>query len=295
MRVTAATDRDIAKATKARDVYGSKKDNGRVAVIAGSSEYHGAPALAANAAYNALAALRVGIGYVYLYVPASIINPVRALSPSTIVKAFGRRGIGGGSLAEIRAQLERVDAVVIGMGLGRGRPSLRMASKIIGFAVAGGKKAVVDADAIYAVRDAGRLNGGVVLTPQDREFEWLSGKSANRHPLKERIALASSLSERLGCCILLKGHDTVVTDGSSAKVIRSGSSSLATMGTGDVLSGIIGGYMAAGAGSFDAAVAGAYVHARIGDLLHRKMGNHILPSDVVDAIPTILKRFDIER
>ena len=64
------------------------------------------------------------------------------------------------------------------------------------------------------------------------------------------------------------------------------------MGTGDVLSGIIGGYMATGTETFKAGVAGAYLHSIIGDLLHKEKGNHILSSDIAELIPSILKKFD---
>ena len=83
-----------------------------------------------------------------------------------------------------------------------------------------------------------------------------------------------------------------MTDGKVAKIVESESATLATMGTGDVLSGIIGGYAAAGATAFEAAVAGAYLNSRIGDLLAMEKGNHILASDIVDKIPRLIKDFD---
>ena len=92
--------------------------------------------------------------------------------------------------------------------------------------------------------------------------------------------------------MLLKGHETVVTDGKRTKIIRAKSSALAVMGTGDVLSGMIGAYAAKNNDLFVAGVAGAYLHAMIGDALYKEKGNHILASDVVDGIPKILKKFD---
>lgn len=92
--------------------------------------------------------------------------------------------------------------------------------------------------------------------------------------------------------MLLKGHETVVTDGKRIRVNRARTSALATMGTGDVLAGMIAGYAATGADIFDAALAGAYLHSRIGDELAKRMGSHIISIDVVESIPSILKRFD---
>lgn len=292
MRISFVNPKDVAAATSPRSLFGSKKNNGRIAVIAGSSEYHGAAALSSNAVYSTLAALRVGIGYAYLYVPASIINPIRALSPSIIVRRFGGYYISSGNLQVLKKQLVNVDTVVIGMGLGRNPGTIKMAAKIIDYAVRAGKKVVIDADALYSVRYTDSLNFNVVLTPQDSEFNELSGHVPGVRSLDERITFSVALSRKLGCCILLKGHNTVITDGKRLKVVKSRSSALATMGSGDVLSGIIGGYMAAGADSFKAAAAGAYVHSRLGDMLYSRMGNHIISSDLVDAIPDALKKFD---
>lgn len=285
-------EKELRAATLPRPLYGDKHENGTVLIIAGSADYHGAPVLASNAAYNTLASLRMGTGYVFLYVPKSILNPVRRLSPSLIVRQFGRDNIGQGDFNEIKRAIQRSDSLVIGMGIGRKPAALKMASRIIRYAIKLGKKIVIDADAIYSVKSAGKMNKNVILTPQEKEFYVLSGKKPDQHSTSKRTAAAISLARRLSTCVLLKGHDTVITDGKRVKVVSSRSSALATMGTGDVLSGIIGGYAGIGAGIFEAGVAGAYLHSRIGDLLSKKKGNHILSSDLVEAMPPILKKFD---
>lgn len=292
MATTLTDEKEIGAATNARSLYGDKHDNGTVLVIAGSADYHGAPVLAANAAFNTLAALRVGTGYALLYVPDSILDPVRRLSPSLIVKPFGRDNIGQGNFNAAKATIQKADSLVIGMGIGRKPAALKMASRIISYAIKANKKIVVDADAIYSLRRLIKMNKNIILTPQENEFYALSGKKPDKRSIPKRTAAAVSLAKRLNSCILLKGHDTVITDGKRAKVVSSQSSSLATMGTGDVLSGIIGGYMATGTETFEAGVAGACLHSLIGDLLHKEKGNHILSSDLLEKIPLILKKFD---
>jgi ADP-dependent NAD(P)H-hydrate dehydratase / NAD(P)H-hydrate epimerase len=287
-----ASDKDLKLASKPRSPFSSKHENGTVLIIAGSSNYHGAPVLASNAAYNTLAALRIGIGYALLYVPSSIENPVRKLSPSIIVRTFGRRNIGEGNFASIKEAIRRSDAIVIGMGIGREAKTLRMAARIIGYAKSIDKKIVIDADAIYALRHLERLNQNAIITPQDREFSQIYGSMPDKSSVQKRTRSAVSAAKKLNCCILLKGHNTIITDGKSVKVIKSKSSALATMGTGDVLSGIIGGYAAIGNRAFKAGVAGAYLHSRIGDILHNKKGNHLISNDLVEQIPAILKKFD---
>ena len=283
---------DLMLASMPRKLHSSKRDNGRVMVIAGSSEYHGAPVLASNAVYSTLAAMRMGTGYAYLYVPGAIEEAVRALSANIIVKRFGGESIADGDFELIRKDIAKMDVVVIGMGIGRSEGTLKMAAQVIDLAVSFDKKIVVDADAIRSLKHGHRLNGNAVLTPQDLEFKELTGIDLKDDGLEERFMKAVSAAKKLGANIILKGHETVVTDGSVAKIVQSTSSTLATMGTGDVLSGIIGGYAGAGATAFEAAVAGTYVNARIGDLLKMEKGNHILAADIVDKIPRLIKDFD---
>ncbi|VVB76626.1 ADP-dependent (S)-NAD(P)H-hydrate dehydratase [uncultured archaeon] len=283
---------DLMLARRPRSIYSSKHDNGSVVIIAGSRDYHGAPVLAANAVYNALAALRMGTGYVHLYVPAAIEDAARRLSPNVIVRRFGTDYISDGDFESVKEAVKKADAVIIGMGIGRDESTLDMAARIIDTAVAEGKKIVIDADAIYAVKRAQRLGKDAVLTPQDIEFHELSGLTLKKNDLAERFINAVSVARKLNASLLLKGHDTIITDGEVAKIVRSDTSALATMGTGDVLSGIIGGYAAIGATVFESATAGAYLHATIGGLLALEKGNHILAVDVVDKIPKIIKDFD---
>ena len=107
-----------------------------------------------------------------------------------------------------------------------------------------------------------------------------------------RIGEAESLARKKGIVVVLKGHISIVTDGKKTKICRPKSAALATMGSGDVLSGIICGYAAQGAAPFEAACAGVYLHAMIGDRLAKRMGMHIIASDVVEAIPLAIKEFD---
>lgn len=283
---------DLKKAVRPRSKFSNKSQNGSVLVIAGSSDYYGAPVLASTAAYNTLAALRIGLGRATLYAPSSILNPARSLSASLIIKPFGKENIGQGNISKISGAIEKSGAIVMGMGIGRGQKTLAMASKIIELAIKLDKKLVIDADAIYSIKRYQKLGKNVILTPHDSEFAKVYGTAPATRSLSRRMNAAMGLAKMLDSCVLMKGHNTIITDGRREKVVFSRSAALATMGTGDVLAGIIGGYAAAGASVFDAGVAGAYLHSRIGDALHLEKGNHIIAGDVVEKIPEILKRFD---
>lgn len=290
---TIATANDLKLVMKARDVYSTKRENGRVTIIGGSENFHGAPVLASNATYSVLAALRVGIGYATTFVPRSVLAQNRSLSPNVIVRPLNLNNLNTKDFQMLAKAIDNSECVVMGNGLGRKTDSLKSVSKLISYALRKSKNVVIDADAIYSVKvNRIRLNKNFLVTPNEKEFSLFWKESLDPKNLEARINAAVSVSNQLNCTILLKGHDTIVTDGTRTKIISSKSSALGTMGTGDVLSGIIGGFAANNNDLFKAAVAGAYLHSRIGDLLHSEKGNHILASDVIDYIPKILRKLD---
>lgn len=292
--ISLAKPEDLRLASRPRSLYSSKGDNGRVLIIGGSSRFHGAPALASNAAYLTLAALRVGIGYAITCVPKGIVSQVRKLSPNIIVIPLTGSDANPKDLKVLKKEASKADVLIIGPGLGRNKNSLKTIAKLIVYCLKLNKMALVDADAIYSLKLAHReLNKNIIITPNDSEFSHLYKGRLDRKDYIKRAKAARSVARRLNVSIVLKGHNTIVTDGTKVKIIKSKTSALATMGTGDVLSGIIGGYMAKNRNAFLSAVAGAYLHALIGDRLYKEKGYHIIAEDVVDCIPKILKQFNV--
>ncbi len=282
---------DIYLATAERRISSEKRENGRVLIIGGSSGYHGAPSLASGAALNMLSALRIGSGYVVAEVPGSILDLVRGVSPNIIVRRCGSERI---EFTEaLKSEIKKADAIAIGMGIGREGDSLLSASRIIKYASSMKKSLIIDADAIHALKlvKAG-LSKNVLITPHHREFFALTGKDSSKMELKERIKAVMSEAKKRNINILLKGHETVISDGNLVKVNVSETSALASMGTGDVLSGIISGYLSKKKDVFRAATAGAYLHSRIGDILASSKGTHIIAMDVVESIPKVIRDFD---
>ena len=123
-----------------------------------------------------------------------------------------------------------------------------------------------------------------MLTPHAGEYERLAGRPVG----DDRVAAARELAERLQAIVLLKGPGTVIAapDG-RAIVNRTGGPALATAGTGDVLTGIIGGLLAQGVDPFDAAATGAYIHGRAADAAPATPD--IVASDLVRALPRTLQ------
>ncbi|MHB1830497.1 MAG: NAD(P)H-hydrate dehydratase [Candidatus Micrarchaeaceae archaeon] len=285
--------KDLEAASEPKSIFSGKRERGNALIISGSRSYHGAPSLALLATCNILASLRVGAGYATLYVPKAILNPVRAVSPNTIVKALGNNEITCNK--EVLDAVERSNAVAIGMGIGKTRNAIAASEKIVQRAADLNKPIVVDADAIQCLRKLSKrhaANSSIIATPHDREFFGLTGKTLPKKDLGLRMAYAVQSAKELGIVIVLKGHNTIVTDGKRIKVNIAKTSALATMGSGDVLSGIICGYAACGADPLIAASAGVYLHSMIGDSLAKRKGNHIIAVDIVDGIPSAIKDFD---
>jgi NAD(P)H-hydrate epimerase len=121
-----------------------------------------------------------------------------------------------------------------------------------------------------------------VLTPHDGEFARLAGGP----PGEDRIAAARGLAARTGAVVLLKGPTTVVAEpGGRVALSTAGDQRLATAGTGDVLSGVIGALLARGAAPFHAAAAGAWLH---GTAALAGPAHGLVASDLVDALPGVL-------
>jgi hydroxyethylthiazole kinase-like uncharacterized protein yjeF len=220
-----------------------------VRVVAGSPGMTGAPWLASHGA------LRAGAGYVQLFVPG--VDP-SVFPPGELVH---HRAPASGWHTEVLDGLSRVKALVIGPGLGplnKGEVGLVVASAPVPVVVdADGLNAIGALDGLRAL--VGRRSEPTVITPHVGELTRLAGHP----PGPDHLAAARDAAARSGAIVLLKGSTTVVAapDG-MALLSSSGDSRLATAGTGDVLSGMIGAFIARGAPAFEAAALAAHVHGR---------------------------------
>jgi hydroxyethylthiazole kinase-like uncharacterized protein yjeF len=220
-----------------------KYTRGYVAVVAG--EMPGASAL------TAAAALRAGAGYVRL------IGPPVAGVPSAIVQ-------GPGELQALLAD-ERIGAIAIGPGLGKGAEAERLLAAVL----ASGRPLVLDADAL-------RVHAGAILTPHEGEFARLFPGLTGSKVERARAAAARS-----GSVILYKGADTVVAapDGRAA-IAPPAPAWLATAGTGDVLAGIVAARLAALGDPFAAACEAVWLHGRAAE----RAGPGMIADDLPGAL-----------
>jgi NAD(P)H-hydrate epimerase len=278
---------DVKRVVKARHPESSKRDFGCLLIVGGSDVYSGAPGLAG------LAGLRTGAGLVVIAAPTSVAATIRGYSPNLIVHSLSSNVVSVRDVDKLSELLASSDAMVLGPGIGLNSETMEAIPPIVEMAAQAKKPLLIDADAIRALADRKQQLKGAnaVITPHAGEFRAISGIDV-RLKWRQRLPICKKFAMDYSCILLLKGHNTVISDGRRVKVNRTGNPGMAVGGMGDVLSGIIGAFLAQGADRFFAAVAGAYIHGVAGDLVRKRKGFHMVASDLIQALPYVLRRYD---
>ena len=265
-----------------RDSEANKFDFGRILLLCGSRGYTGAAVL------SAMGALRCGAGLVYLGVPESIYSIVAAKLTEAIVFPLPDEGgkLSFDAVAQLDELLPKMDAVLIGPGLGR---SLSVEKIVIHVLQTFQGPIVLDADGINAVcahKDILRGRTGLtVLTPHLGEFMRLGGNDSG-----DRRMAAVEMARDLRNIVLMKGHRTVITDGETVYVNQTGNPGMAVGGSGDVLAGMIVSFLGQGLPVIDSTAAAAWLHGAAGDICAREIGQYgMLPTDMIQVLPRLLK------
>jgi len=259
-------------AARPRDAH--KGMFGHVLVIGGDRGMAGAAAMAAEAA------ARSGAGLVSVATQPEHLAAVNARCPELMVHAVP-------SGQELKAVLERPSVIVIGPGLGQSPWSEHLAKA----ALASGKPAVVDADALNLLA-AGRLgelpaNDQLIITPHPGEAARLLLSSAG-DVQRDRFESVSALQQRYGGVALLKGNGTLVAGEGETGLCDYGNPGMASGGMGDVLSGVIGGLLAQGVTAFEAATLGACLHGAAADIAAEDGERGLAASDLVAPMRALL-------
>ena len=284
MKTIIASSASIAKLIPARSSRSKKGDNGIVLVVGGSRVYHGAPLLAS------LAAMRSGADLAYVAVPKSISVAVRSYSPSIIVLPLPDDRLTVGSVNKLKAMLpKKVDAAAIGMGLSIAKNEAL--KSLIGELNEMNAKILLDASALIPDVLSSVSKRQAVLTPHAGEFKRVFQQDAGKSE-PERLKNVKELAAKHNVTVLLKGWIDVISDGNKVAVNKTHNCAMTVGGTGDVLSGLVAGLLAKGMNSFDASIAGAYINGAAGDRAYRRVGLHLLPTDIIDEIPAVMKNFD---
>jgi ADP-dependent NAD(P)H-hydrate dehydratase len=266
-----------------------KGDFGRVLLIGGSR------GMAGSISLSGMAALRSGAGLVTLAVPDVCQATVAAFEPSYMTAAVPSDANGlvdASALPQLRALIQRATTIALGPGLGHSPGVVEM---VIALYREAAMPMVIDADGLNAL--SARPNvlpdhaSPRVLTPHPGEFARLVGKQHPPETLEDRVMAATELAAKTSAVVVLKGHGTVVADGSHHAINTTGNPGMATGGTGDVLTGVIAGLLAQGLEPFDAAQLGVYIHGLAGDLAADALGQvSITASDLIRYLPEAFQR-----
>ncbi len=272
----------------ARGPRSTKFSSGQVVIAGGSRGLTGAVQMASRAA------IRAGAGYATVAVPADLEAIFEAGQPE--VMSVGCPGGDGclapASLKALRRSFERAAAGVLGPGMGRDPGSVELAREAVGAIEV---PLVVDADGLNAFAGGIELlaarEGPTVLTPHAGELGRLLARSSEEISA-HRLSAAREAARVAGAVVVLKGDDTVVTDGERVAVNALSAPALATAGTGDVLSGMVAALLARGLDPFAAACAAVLAHARAGRDAAARIGaaESVIATDVIDSIPVGLRR-----
>jgi NAD(P)H-hydrate epimerase len=274
---------DVAEVIPAREGDTHKRASGTLIVVAGSSSMTGAAALVARGAE------RAGAGYVLVATPASASAAVRAAVPEAVFLPLPETAGGSVTPAGAGAVVERLasaHAVAIGPGLGSDPGTAAFIREVVR---ASPVPAVIDADGLNAfASDPSALSdrkAEAVITPHMGELRRLVPEVSGR------LEAARGLSSATDAVALVKGTRTVIAQPSGeARINPTGSPWLATAGTGDVLTGVIGALLARGCDPFSAAWAGAYLHGLAGIVAGEDRGYGTVAGDVAEALPDAFSR-----
>ncbi|CAI4222296.1 unnamed protein product [Auanema sp. JU1783] len=282
---------------------------GKIAIIGGSEEYTGAPVFAA------LSALRLGADLVHIFCSPKAMNVIKTFSPDFIVHSY--------SAHNLMESFERIDAFVIGPGLGRGtycplnsdekageQLSVGLlVEKVLEYAKENNKPIVLDGDALWFVSqnpDRFKNSNLTVLTPNIVEFSRLASSVLDVHNVlqldKENLpGLCCSLSEKMGTTIFLKGEtDIVASTNGTFRLLHEEGSPRRCGGQGDTVAGTLGVFLLWALRSIndksEAKIAAALASSQIVKLCaveaFRKLGRSMITSDLIQELPYVLKKLD---
>lgn len=266
-----------------------KYDYGLLVVIGGSEFYSGSPA------FSALAAFKAGVDMVRIVAPKRAADIIASFRPDLAAYPVHGPRLNKEHLSTLISTVESAKsvsrgktAVVIGGGMGRSEETQEVISEFLSQIRV---PCVIDADGIYAVPKNPEIISGkpFLITPHLYEFFVLTGKTVDGLSENQKIEIVQKEANRLKTTILLKGTTDIISDGKEVALNQTGSGYMTKGGMGDTLAGIAGALMARGLTPFEAGQAAAYINGVAGELACQKLRDSVMASDLIDAIPEVIK------
>lgn len=266
-----------------------KGDYGHLFILAGSVGMSGAACLSAEAA------LRSGCGLATLGIPKSLNAIVERKLTEVITKPLAetkQKTLSEKALPVVIALLKNKNAVAIGPGLTQHKQVKKLILNLLGKLKI---PTVLDADALNIVADKlsilKKAKAPLILTPHPGEMSKLI-KVKTKNIQNNRKKVASEFAKKHNVTIVLKGHNTVIANAKGkVHINKTGNPGMATAGSGDVLTGIIGSFLAQGMSPFKAAKIGTYIHGLAGDLAAKEIGEiSLVAGDILKKVPQAIKK-----
>lgn len=273
---------DIDNILPPRDLRTSKYDYGKTLIIAGSQDYPGAAALCANACVKTGAGLTtlLSTNFHHSLWPEVITIKGESTPSGTLAKS---------NYNEILKRLNTISTLVIGPGLGGNEETTQLIRDIISN-LPDHINLVIDADGLRAINPDSKLKENIILTPHCSEFARLTGLEYDEVILNSSD-LALEWAKKLNCTVLLKNVPTVTSNGIISCYNLTGNPGMAKGGSGDVLTGIIGGLLAQHVEPFEAAALGAFLHSEAADLAIIDNATETLTaSEIINNLSKVLDR-----
>jgi NAD(P)H-hydrate epimerase len=262
-----------------RAASGDKRTSGAPLIIAGSQQFPGAAILCAKAA------ARAGAGYVTVATPSKAASSLRAHLVEQVVTELAEESPAEQIVEQLLDTAKHCSAVGIGPGLGLDE---RTGEIVRSFLRKSGLPFVADASALFHFAKHLDLldTPRALITPHAGEFARLSGKGTLAQG--ERVARLREFVDRTHCTTLLKGRTTLIYDGTTMHMNTTGTSALATAGTGDVLTGMLATLLSQGLRPVDAARAGAYWHGLAGAYCQGDRSRGVVAGDLPDVLAAVI-------
>lgn len=259
---------------------------GKILNIAGSKNYSGAAIL------SSLSALKSGAGYVTLACPEDIVSSVSSYTPDITFLPLKKECNNFSYEKNAEIILEKItdyNVVSLGCGLTTEKSVSELVLKIFHNVKI---PTVIDADAlnIVAKNNTGKFDFPSVITPHPKELSRLLNIDVTEiQTNREKYCQEAALKYSTVC--VLKGQNTVISDGTQTYISFTGNSSLAKAGSGDILTGLIAGFAAQGCSMFKSAVLGVHIHGLCGELASEDLTEYsVLASDLLTYIPNAIKK-----
>ena len=275
---------------KNRSPASHKGNNGKVLIVGGSKDYHGAPAI------SGMAAIQAGADLVYVATPESASVAIKSASADLIVKSLEGDVLSLKHADEILKLAEMVDAILIGPGAGINDET----AKLINVLVTKIKKPIVlDADSLKQVEISLIKNrDDIIFTPHLSEFKTLFNvegdlkldiDSFEFEKVDENITQFQKITKAVKGTVIVKGQYDLILSGVKFKINKSGNAGMTVGGTGDALAGITASLLSQGLSAFDSASLGVFINGLAGDEAYNNNGNGFSATDLVSYIGSVIK------